>query len=165
MWKTAVISVSGTETDYRLAPATRTYIVFIDKATPVFSFEKPALKTSVGDKAPENKLNIGLYDGQVTYTSSNDTISTVDAQGVVTALATGEVTITATGIETQKCYEPVQASYTLTVDDSNSIVGIDNNKSENIEWFDLQGRRVNPLTVPKGIYTKRSSSSRKVLVR
>lgn len=132
MWKTAVISVSGTETDYRLAPATRTYIVFIDKATPVFSFEKPALKTSVGDKAPENKLTIGLYDGQVTYTSSNDTIATVDAQGVVTALATGEVTIT---------------------------------KSENIEWFDLQGRCVNPLTVPKGIYTKRSSSSRKVLVR
>lgn len=83
----------------------------------------------------------------------------------MTALATGEVTITATGIETQNCYEPVQASYTLTVDDSNSIVGIDNNKSENIEWFDLQGRRVNPLTVPKGIYTKRSSSSRKVLVR
>ena len=158
---TAIISVSGAETDYRLAPVTKTYTVFIDKATPVFSFDKAAIEATAGEAVPENKLTKGLYDGEVTYTSSDETIATVDAQGVVTALAAGVVTITATGIETQNCYQPVQATYTLTVGDSSGIAEIVSGKSANGKCFDLQGRRVSQGAVRKGVYVV---SGQKVVV-
>ena len=50
----------------------------------------------------------------VTYTSSNTEVATVDANGVVTILGTGETTITATAVE-DDTYQEASASYTLTV--------------------------------------------------
>ena len=148
---TAIISVSGAETDYRLAPVTKTYTVFIDKATPTFSFDKDKLTVTLGNAVPENKLNIGLYDGQVQYTSSDEQTATVDAQGVVTALAVGKVFITATGAETGNCYRAVEATYELTIADAAGIAEITNSKAVS-KWSDLQGRRINPQTARKGIY-------------
>lgn len=149
---TAIISVSGAETDYRLAPATKTYTVFIDKATPTLSFEKTAIEATAGKAVPENKLTTGLYDGVVTYTSSDEAVATVDAQGVVTALAAGQATITATGAETTNCYQPVEANYTLTVKVENGIVTIDAIGGKAGHVFDLQGRRVHLQTAQKGLY-------------
>lgn len=149
---TAIISVSGAETDYRLAPATKTYTVFIDKATPTLSFEKTAIEATAGKAVPENKLATGLYDGVVTYTSSDEAVATVDAQGVVTALAAGQATITATGAETTNCYQPVEANYTLTVKVENGIVTIDAVGGKAGHVFDLQGRRVHLQTAQKGLY-------------
>lgn len=149
---TAIISVSGAETDYRLAPLTKTYTVFIDKATPTLSFEKTAIEATAGKAVPENKLATGLYDGVVTYTSSDEAVATVDAQGVVTALAAGQATITATGAETTNCYQPVEANYTLTVKVENGIVTIDAVGGKAGHVFDLQGRRVHFQTAQKGLY-------------
>ena len=149
---TAIISVSGAETDYRLAPATKTYTVFIDKATPTLSFEKTAIEATAGKAVPENKLTTGLYDGVVTYTSSDEAVATVDAQGVVTALAAGQATITATGAETTNCYQPVEANYTLTVKVENGIVTIGAVGGKAGHVFDLQGRRVHLQTAQKGLY-------------
>jgi len=42
---TAIISVSGEETDYRLAPATKTYTVFIDKASGISTITSDATGT------------------------------------------------------------------------------------------------------------------------
>ena len=57
--------------------------MIIDKASPVFSFEKDAIETELGQTAPDNKLTVQMYDGTVQYTSSNEEIATVDANGVV----------------------------------------------------------------------------------
>ena len=149
---TAIISVSGTETDYRLAPVTKTYTVFIDKATPTFAFEKATVSASLGEAVPENKLSIGLYDGAVQYTSSDELVATVNENGVVTALAIGEATITATGAETENCYEARQAQYQLTISDTSGISAIAPDALGAGAAYDLKGRKVNLPTAYKGVY-------------
>ena len=149
---TAIISVSGAETDYRLAPLTKTYTVWIDKATPAFSFEKAAVTAHFGDDMPENKLSIGLYDGEVQYASSDEQIATVSQSGKVTALAIGEVTITATGAETSNCYEAQQAQYQLTITDPSGISTITYDATGTGKAYDLNGRKINLPTARKGVY-------------
>ena len=149
---TAIISVSGAETDYRLAPVTKTYTVWIDKATPVFSFEKAAVTANLGAAVPANKLSVGLYDGEVQYTSSDEQIATVSQDGVVTALAIGEVTITATGAETDNCYEAQRAQYQLTISDASGISTITSDAASTGKAYDLNGRKVNLQTAHKGVY-------------
>lgn len=149
---TAIISVSGAETDYRLAPVTKTYTVWIDKATPVFSFEKAAVTANLGAAVPANKLSVGLYDGEVQYTSSDETVATVNAQGMVTAIAIGEVTITATGAETDNCYEAQQAQYQLTISDASGISTITSDAASTGKVYNLKGQQVNLPTAHKGVY-------------
>ncbi len=149
---TAIISVSGAETDYRLAPVTKTYTVWIDKATPVFSFEKAAVTANLGAAVPANKLSVGLYDGEVQYTSSDEQIATVSQDGVVTALAIGEVTITATGAETDNCYEAQQAQYQLTISDASGISTITSDAASTGKVYNLKGQQVNLSTAGKGVY-------------
>ncbi len=149
---TAIISVSGAETDYRLAPVTKTYTVWIDKATPVFSFEKATVTANLGAAVPANKLSVGLYDGEVQYTSSDEQIATVSQDGVVTALAIGEVTITATGAETDNCYEAQQAQYQLTISDASGISTITSDAASTGKVYNLKGQQVNLPTAGKGVY-------------
>lgn len=149
---TAIISVSGAETDYRLAPVTKTYTVWIDKATPVFSFEKAAVTANLGAAVPANKLSVGLYDGEVQYTSSDEQIATVSQDGVVTAQAIGEVTITATGAETDNCYEAQQAQYQLTISDASGISTITSDAASTGKVYNLKGQQVNLSTAGKGVY-------------
>ena len=149
---TAIISVSGAETDYRLAPVTKTYTVWIDKATPVFSFEKAAVTANLGAAVPANKLSVGLYDGEVQYTSSDEQIATVSQDGVVTALAIGEVTITATGAETDNYYEAQQAQYQLTISDASGISTITSDAASTSKVYNLKGQQVNLSTAGKGVY-------------
>lgn len=149
---TAIISVSGAETDYRLAPVTKTYTVWIDKATPVFSFEKAAVTANLGAAVPANKLSVGLYDGEVQYTSSDEQIATVSQDGVVTALAIGEVTITATGAETDNCYEAQQAQYQLMISDASGISTITSDAASTGKGYNLKGQQVNLPTAGKGVY-------------
>jgi hypothetical protein len=150
---TAIISVKGAETDYRLAPVTKTYTVIIEKASPVFAFEKAAVEAEVGKAAPENKLTIQMYDGTVQYSSSNEEIATVDQNGVVTAKAEGEVTITAIGPATSNCNEAQKATYTLTVKEEGAgISAIDNGQLIIDNYFDLQGHRVKASAAHKGVH-------------
>ena len=150
---TAIISVKGAETDYRLAPVTKTYTVIIEKASPVFAFEKAAVEAEVGKAAPENKLTIQMYDGTVQYSSSNEEIATVDQNGVVTAKAEGEVTITAIGPATSNCNEAQKATYTLTVKEEGAgISAIDNGQLIIDNYFDLRGHSIKASTARKGVY-------------
>ena len=159
---TAIISVKGAETDYRLAPAVKTYTVYIEKATPAFSFAQANVTAVLGEAVPENKLTVGLYDGEVQYASSDETIATVDAGGVVTAIAPGQVIITATGAETENCYEAQKAQYSLTVNDPSGIGEIVNGQSANRKYFDLQGRRIIGSAARKGMYVV---DGKKVIVK
>ena len=159
---TAIISVKGAETDYRLAPAVKTYTVYIEKATPAFSFAQANVTAVLGEAVPENKLTVGLYDGEVTYASSDEAIATVDANGVVTTKVLGQVIITATGAETENCYEAQKAQYSLTVNDPSGISEIVNGQSANRKYFDLQGRRIISSAVKKGMYVV---EGKKVIVK
>lgn len=147
---TAIITVRGEETDYRLAPVTY-YSVIIDKVSPVFAFEQAAIEAEVGKAVPENKLTIQMYDGAVQYTSSNEELATVDANGVVTAKAEGEVTIIATGPETLNCFEAMKAEYKLTIKGEGAGVSSLTLKAEADKAYDLQGRKLNTKTARKGV--------------
>ena len=158
---TAIITISGAETDYRLAPTSISYTVIIDKASPTFSFEEAVVEAVLGETVPENKLSIGLYDGTVQWASSDATIAEVSTEGVVTTKALGEVTITATGSETSNCNEARSASYTLKVVETAGIKAIDlatpHSPGENGQltmdnYYDLQGRRIDSNSVRKGVY-------------
>ena len=84
-------------------------------------------------------------DKTVTWTSSNESVATVDNNGVVTAVAAGTATITATaGDYSATCVVTVESNVVDGIDNSEII----NHKSEII--YDLQGRRV--LNPTKGIY-------------
>lgn len=148
----ATIYVKGEETDYRLAPITKTYTVWIDKAKPAFAFAQPSISATLGEPVPENKLSVGLYDGEVQYASSDEEIATVDAFGVVTTKGAGQVIITATGAETTNCYEAQKAQYSLTVNDSAGVEYVVSSTTANSKCYDMQGRKVNASVVKRGIY-------------
>ena len=152
-----------------IAPETRnfkrgevTYVLHIDKARPAFSFAKANVTAVLGEAVPENKLTVGLYDGEVTYASSDEAIAMVDANGVVTTKTPGQVIITATGAETENCYEAQKAQYSLTVNDPSGISEIVNGQSANRKYFDLQGRRIISSAVKKGMYVV---DGKKVIVK
>lgn len=152
-----------------IAPETRnfkrgevTYVVHIDRARPAFSFAEANVTAVLGDAVPENKLTVGLYDGEVTFACSDEAIATVDANGVVTTKAPGQVIITATGAETENCYEAQKAQYSLTVNDPSGISEIVNGQSANRKYFDLQGRRIIGSAARKGMYVV---DGKKVIVK
>ena len=113
---TAIITVTGAETAYRQAPEPVTYTVTVKKASPVFTFAEPEIAIFIDEAMPQNALNKGVYDGTVTYASSNTAVATVNAStGAVTIKGAGTTTITASGAATSNCNAPTSASYTLTV--------------------------------------------------
>ena len=145
---------------YGIAPETSnfyraqvSYTLHIDKATPVFAFEKTSVAAVLGDAIPANRLNVGLYDGEVQYTSSNDSIATVSADGIVTANVPGEVVITAMGAETENCYEARTAQYTVVITDPSGIADLAAGQPKDAKWYDLQGRCISTQkAVRKGVY-------------
>ena len=109
------VTVSAPETGLFYAATPVSYKVTVAKASPEFSFEKATMEGNVGDELEENVLTIGLYDGDVVYTSSDDKVAEVDAvTGEVTMKAPGTVTIKATGAETNNCHA-AEATYELKV--------------------------------------------------
>lgn len=141
---TATISVSGVETDYRLAPATVSYIVIIDKApSPVLTFEKDVVEANVGQTLEANPLTIsGIFEGTILYTSSDTEIAEVNADGSVICKQAGEVTIKAEGRETLNVYEAIEAEYKLVIIGTDGIGAI-NYDANNKATYDLSGRRAN----------------------
>lgn len=97
--------------------ATQTFV--INKAAGSISFAN-ATETKTKSDDPSNNTftnavtNTG--DGNVTYESSNTGVATVDNDGKVTILTTGETTITATVADgTNYTYASSTATYTLTI--------------------------------------------------
>ena len=158
---TATITVSGEETDYRLAPTT-SYNVIIDKASPVFSFKTDSITVNEGDSLKLNELEIQMYDGKVVYTSSDDSIATVNADGVVKANVPGEVIITVNGPATSNCNKATPAQYVLTIlaFDPSRVRSVSGKASDG-PLYDLRGRRIEGQPVNRGIYIK---DGRKILV-
>lgn len=78
-------------------------------------------------------LELSGITEDVTYTSSDTSVATVDASGNVTLVAAGETTITATAAETG-AYSAGEASYTLTVKKMLYLVPNSNWEQENARF-------------------------------
>ena len=89
------------------------------KEDPIISFAEAAITKTTTDEAFTNVLT-NTDDVEVTYSSSNEEVATVDAQGKVTIVGTGETTIKAVTTETE-LFNSVEASYTLTVATADGI--------------------------------------------
>ena len=93
-----------------------------DKTATTTSFPQNAYKVFWGDSFTAPQASVSIGDATVTYSSSNESVATVDAAtGEVTLKAAGTTTITAfyAGDET---YSESSASYTLTIQNTRNFV-------------------------------------------
>lgn len=89
--------------------------------TPELKFEKSAMTAKVGDAPFKNTLT-NPANVTVTYTSSDEKVASVDAEGLITVLAQGVTTITATSKATAE-YSEATASFLLTVESAEVVPG------------------------------------------
>ncbi len=117
------LTASIAETDDHASGTTTTTIRIIDtRATPIFSWSTNAVTLTAGDEFTAPTLT-NTSDGTVTYSSSNPSVATIDANtGEVTlAGGLGTTTITAS-VERTANYKAATTSYTLTVQ---NVSGLD----------------------------------------
>ena len=108
------ITVTGAAND-NYNEATASYILTINKADATLSFAPNAVTIVEGQEFTAPTL-INEADLDVTYSSSNGAVATVDMNsGEVTINGVGETTITATGAESDN-YNGTTATYTITVE-------------------------------------------------
>ena len=88
------------------------YAQWSDKPAQTITFDTTDRTATYGDGALEERR--AAAEGAITYSSSDETVAAVDADGVVTVLKAGTTTITASAAETAG-YAAGSASYTLTV--------------------------------------------------
>lgn len=100
---------------------TVTYEAGTSKVDPIFEWSSTTTTATVGQAFTAPTLS-NNSDGDVTYNSSNTSVATIDANGIVTILAAGETTITASVSETNN-YNAATASYTLTVNSATTPTG------------------------------------------
>lgn len=90
----------------------------IQKSDQALTFDEVALTKHINTETVTNTLNHTTGDGEVSYTSDNLNVATVDDHGTVTIHGVGSAIITATVTETEN-YNSASATYVLTVEDHN----------------------------------------------
>lgn len=91
------------------------------------------------------------YEPDVEWTSSDETIATVDANGLLTAVGDGQVTITARLRGTT-----LSANMTVTCDgQAVGLRGVSSHDAAGSDvWYDLSGRKLQSKPTQKGVYFK-----------
>lgn len=130
---------------YAAASATATFN--IDKATASISFSQTTVNKRYDD-APFTSVPQNTGDGVVTgYTSSDPSVATVDANGLVTILSYGSTTITATVADGSNYTYPVKtASYVLVSTFERKICF---QESSDVEWITYVATE--NLSIPEGL--------------
>ena len=95
--------------------ATQEYTIGLAKQTLKFEKTGVALSVTYGDTFDNPATNDCTDGGKVTYTSSNESVATVDENGTVTARNVGTTTITASAAAVTGKYSEAKATYQLTV--------------------------------------------------
>ena len=108
---TATASVGG-----QTLTATRTVVVV--KKADSFAFAADALSVPIGGKVTAEIVADpeGSDVGNLTFTSSDETVATVDENGVITGVAAGTATITVTTADNAVFAETVSDTLTVTVE-------------------------------------------------
>lgn len=142
--------------EYKAASASCTLIVNDYRTTPELSFDQEEYTANMreGNTFSGATLYNELEVAPLSYTSSNEEVAEVAANGVVVLRSTGETTITV-WFAGDKNFKAASASYKLTVVDE-VVNGIQNitidNMPEDAKVYNLNGQRVNTKALKSGVY-------------
>lgn len=142
--------------EYKAASASCTLIVNDYRTTPELSFDQEEYTANMreGNTFSGATLYNELEVAPLSYTSSNEEVAEVAANGVVILRSTGETTITV-WFAGDKNFKAASASYKLSVVDEvvDGIQGITlNNVPEDAKVYNLNGQRVNTKALKSGVY-------------
>lgn len=142
--------------EYKAASASCTLIVNDYRTTPELSFDQEEYTANMreGNTFSGATLYNELEVAPLTYTSSNEEVAEVAANGVVILRSTGETTITV-WFAGDKNFKAASASYKLKVVNEvvNGIQGITiDNMPEDAKVYNLNGQRVNTKALKSGVY-------------
>lgn len=142
--------------EYKAASASCTLIVNDYRNTPELSFDQEEYTANM--REGNTFSGATLYNesevAPLSYTSSNEEVAEVAANGVVILRSIGETTITV-WFAGDKNFKAASASYKLTVVDEvvNGIQGITlNNVPEDAKVYNLNGQRMNTKALKSGVY-------------
>lgn len=142
--------------EYKAATASCTLIVNDYRNTPelVFDQEEYTANMREGNTFSGSTLYNESEVAPLTYTSSNEEVAEVAANGVVILRSTGETTITV-WFAGDNDFKATSASYKLTVIDE-VVDGIQNitidNMPEDAKVYNLNGQRMNAKALKSGVY-------------
>lgn len=142
--------------EYKAATASCTLIVNDYRNTPelVFDQEEYTANMREGNTFSGATLYNESEVAPLTYTSSNEEVAEVAANGVVILRSTGETTITV-WFAGDNDFKATSASYKLTVIDE-VVDGIQNitidNMPEDAKVYNLNGQRMNAKALKSGVY-------------
>lgn len=142
--------------EYKAATASCTLIVNDYRNTPELSFDQEEYTANM--REGNTFSGATLYNesevAPLSYTSSNEEVAEVAANGVVILRSTGETTITV-WFAGDKNFKAASASYKLKVVDE-VVNGIQNitidNMPEDAKVYNLNGQRVNTKALKSGVY-------------
>lgn len=142
--------------EYKPATASCTLIVNDYRNTPELAFDQEEYTANM--REGNTFSGATLYNesevAPLSYTSSNEEVAEVAANGVVILRSTGETTITV-WFAGDKDFKAASASYKLKVVDEvvNGIQGITiDNMPEDAKVYNLNGQRVNTKALKSGVY-------------
>lgn len=142
--------------EYKAASASCTLIVNDYRTTPELSFDQEEYTANMreGNTFSGATLYNELEVAPLSYTSSNEEVAEMAANGVVILRSTGETTITV-WFAGDKNFKAASASYKLKVVDE-VVNGIQNitidNMPEDAKVYNLNGQRVNTKALKSGVY-------------
>lgn len=142
--------------EYKAATASCTLIVNDYRNTPELAFDQEEYKANM--REGNTFSGATLYNesevSPLSYTSSNEEVAEVAANGVVILRSTGETTITV-WFAGDNDFKATSASYKLTVIDE-VVDGIQNitidNMPEDAKVYNLNGQRMNAKALKSGVY-------------
>ena len=142
--------------EYKAATASCTLIVNDYRNTPELAFDQEEYTANM--REGNTFSGATLYNksevAPLTYTSSNEEVAEVAANGVVVLHSTGETTITV-WFAGDNDFKATSASYKLTVIDK-VVDGIQNitidNMPEDAKVYNLNGQRMNAKALKSGVY-------------
>lgn len=142
--------------EYKAATASCTLIVNDYRNTPELAFDQEEYTANM--REGNTFSGATLYNesevAPLTYTSSNEEVAEVAANGVVILRSTGETTITV-WFAGDNDFKAASASYKLTVIDE-VVDGIQNitidNMPEDAKVYNLNGQRMNAKALKSGVY-------------
>lgn len=142
--------------EYKAATASCTLIVNDYRNTPELAFDQEEYKANM--REGNTFSGATLYNesevAPLTYTSSNEEVAEVAANGVVILRSTGETTITV-WFAGDNDFKATSASYKLTVIDE-VVDGIQSitidNMPEDAKVYNLNGQRMNAKDLKSGVY-------------
>lgn len=142
--------------EYKAATASCTLIVNDYRNTPELAFDQEEYTANMreGNTFSSATLYNKSEVAPLTYTSSNEEVAEVAANGVVILRSTGETTITV-WFAGDNDFKATSASYKLTVIDE-VVNGIQNitidNMPEDAKVYNLNGQRMNAKALKSGVY-------------